>query len=128
MNKGVKTAAGLLAATCAGYAIARACKSTGDREWTPVKDYSGYVTLTELCKDVCNLDYPCIHDKADNIACKLMLRLCKFDDIRCDTIINNKLEAAEGCYTMFSQTANYRYMSYYNPETGYYSVTKFDKR
>jgi len=101
---------------------------TVTRRWSPVKTYDATVTEEELKKVRCPIDYPCVFESEGDMSCMLTALLCSHFPVRCDIIIRNRLETCEETFTLFSDTANERYMTYYNPRTGALSITEFKRK
>lgn len=115
-------------AVIALYFLFRKKFKTGELDWSPVNTHEENITLKELCKVKCPLDYPCIFECEGDITCALTAILCKHFDVRCDQIIQNNLETVEGTYTLFSTTSNARYITYYNPVSGTLQLTELRKQ
>lgn len=125
VTKAILAVGGIVLAT---YVAVRKKTEIEQKEWCPVKTYEGHKPSEELMQLHCPLDYPCVFEEKDDMTCKLTALVCQFDDIRCDVIVNNELHTENGTYTLFSRTANARYITYYNPQSSVVQISKLERR
>lgn len=128
MTNKCKAAIVLTGAAILAYVCTRSKEFIHEKEWTPTDMHEEELALTDLMKTRCNLDYPCVFDDVNDITCRLIAKLCEVTGERCDVIIHNNLETCDKTYTMFTSTADHRYITYYNPQSTLLQITTMEKR
>lgn len=123
-----KAAIVLTGAAILAYVCAHKKTEATEKEWTPIESHEENIPFTDLMQTRCMLDYPCIFDSENDITCRLTAKLCSVTGERCDLIISNNIEVCDCTYTLFTSTANRRYITYYNPASTLLQITTMEKR